>query len=554
MRRRLKLIVPILIVVLTVGGLIVRSRMRRDAGGPRTVEVRQGDVVLSVKETGTIEAKQQVEVKSQAAGQILRLLVDESQPVKKGDLIAELDPTEIQREVERTEAQITGARAALDQAIASGGSTEKQVEASIRGAREAVEQARSRLAQARERASSQSVVSRTQVEQAEAALRSAEESLSLEQEATQRQRLAEAQSAFDQAQANLTNAETEAQRAQELQAEGFMSASQVDERRRQVEVARAQFNSAKERLDTVEKETQSRQRALSASVDEAKAALRAAQARESETAISREEATGAEAALRQAQAAYEEGLAGQARVVVAAREVDKAQANLQQLQSAMEQARVRLGYTTVRAPITGIVVKRHVEPGELIMSGVASFAAGTPIVTIADLSEMKVKVRLNEVDAAEVKAGQRAEVRTDALKGRVFPARVSAVSPMAERKQEPGDVAAVPKFEVEVTLAKVGSELRPGLSADVDIIVAERRNVLYLPPEAISEKGGVSTVSVLGAEGQKQKKTVKVGLKTVDRAEIISGLAKGERVLVPKGALMGRKQIPIERAMRHGGD
>jgi len=543
------ILLVLLLVVVASGGIFARWRLRRDLHSPGTVAVKRGDVVLLVKETGTLEARRQVEVKSQAAGQIVRLLVDESDTVKKGDLIAELDPSELKREVERAEAQIAGARAALEQARTSRAATDKQVQAAIERARQGIEQARSRLAQARERAGTQQVLSRTQIEQAEAALRTAQENLRLEQEAGQRQRLADARSGLQQAQANLTNAEKELARVTELADKGFVAGSEVDEARRQMEVAGAQFDSARERLATVEKEADSRQRALSAAVDEASASLRAARARSAETAITEAEVRAAEAALRQAEAAYQEALARRAEIVVAAREVEKAEANLRQLQSLLEQARVRLSYTTVRAPMSGCVVKRHVEPGELIMSGIASFAAGTPIVTIADLSEMLVRVRLNEVDAAKVRVGQRAEVRSDALKGRVFGGVVSALAPMAERRQEPGDPGAVAKFEVEITLLETDPGLRPGISAAVDITVGERRGVLYLPPEAVTEKAGRQDVTVM-SDAVEQKREVKVGLRTIDRLEIVSGVQEGERIVIPKGALAGRKQIPMERAIR----
>ncbi len=546
MRRRLRLIVLVLVAVAVGTGVVVRWRMKDRDSGPRTVEVKKGDVVLLVKEAGTVEARRQVQVKSQVAGQVVKLLVEEGDGVKEGDLIAVLDPTELRREVERTEAQIAGAKAAVLQARSSRESTTRQVDAGIESAGEAVEQARSRLKQARERAASQSVVSRTAVEQADAALRSAQENLSLEQQAGSRQRVAEAQSAYDQAQANLTKAEKELERAEGLVAEGYIAASEVDEARRSVEVAQAQFNSAQERLSTVEKEAGARERALKAAVDEAQAALKAAQARGSEATVAEAEVEAAQAALRQAEAGHKEALSRRWQVEVAAREVEKAEANLRQLESGAEQARVRLSYTTVRAPMDGLVVKRHVEPGELIMSGVASFAAGTPIVTIADLSEMLVKVGLNEVDAPKVKVGQKAEVSSDALKGRVFHGVVSAVAPMAERDQQGGGQVA--KFEVEVTLLSNDPELRPGVSANVDIVVAERRQVVYLPPEAVQEKGGRETVTVVGA-GMKQEREVKLGLKTVDRVEVVSGVKEGEQVETPSGALMGRKKIPMERAI-----
>ncbi|HGJ66479.1 TPA: HlyD family efflux transporter periplasmic adaptor subunit, partial [bacterium] len=159
-----------------------------------------------------------------------------------------------------------------------------------------------------------------------------------------------------------------------------------------------------------------------------------------------------------------------------------AEANKVRAQSSLNTAQQRLGWTTVIAPISGRIVQCKVEEGEIITSGRTSWSQGPPIMTIADLSKMIVKTQVHEFDISKVEVGQKAEIKVSSYMDDVFEGVVKEISPSAQF------VDNIIKFEVVITVTKSPKPLLPGMTADVDIIVGERDNVLQLPLEAINTK------------------------------------------------------------------
>jgi HlyD family secretion protein len=101
-------------------------------------------------------------------------------------------------------------------------------------------------------------------------------------------------------------------------------------------------------------------------------------------------------------------------------ELKQAQATEKQASSQLRNWLIQLAETDVRSPIDGIVTRRYREVGELVMSGTTGFGEGTPIMQVADLSRMRVRLNLNELDVAKVRVGMPVEVRVDALPNRLF--------------------------------------------------------------------------------------------------------------------------------------
>ncbi|MDE0503405.1 MAG: HlyD family efflux transporter periplasmic adaptor subunit, partial [Candidatus Poribacteria bacterium] len=161
-----------------------------------------------------------------------------------------------------------------------------------------------------------------------------------------------------------------------------------------------------------------------------------------------------------------------------------ARADLLQAESALAAQKKRLDWTTVEAPISGTVTRVFFEEGEIVTSGRSAFSRGQALMTIADLSRMIVKTQINEVEISKVEVGQEADVRVETYTDRVFKGRVSEISPGAVLPQ-PGVQNTVITFEVEVEILEATSQLLPGMSADVDIIVFKGEDVLQLPIEAV---------------------------------------------------------------------
>jgi len=230
--------------------------------------------------------------------------------------------------------------------------------------------------------------------------------------------------------------------------------------------------------------------------------------------------------------------ANRVQLPVREKEVLQAQAAVEQLQSALKEARTRLADTTIRAPMSGVVTQRYIESGELVTSGVATFSSGMPLVQIADLSRMRIKLQVNEVDIGKVQVGQKVEIRLDALRDEVFEGRVRKVAPASSVTQQGAPGGAVIKFPVEVEIEKPDPRMKPGMSAKCRIIVERRQNVLRLPKEALQfVDASTARVSVVHREvvngktvDKNETRTVKTGLRGDAFVEILSGLKEGEKV------------------------
>jgi HlyD family secretion protein len=205
----------------------------------------------------------------------------------------------------------------------------------------------------------------------------------------------------------------------------------------------------------------------------------------------------------------------------------------------------------VMSPMNGVVIKKGVELGDTITSGVSSFNAGTVVFTVADLKSLIIRVNLNEVDIAKVQAGMPVRVTLDAYPQKTFTGKVRFVAPAAKLAEK------IKVFEVEVALDELTEAFRTGMSANVEILGERRTKALSLPLEALHRKDG-QTVAYrlkdgLKPEDYKRAKealagrgkftwlsehwkeyfepvVVRAGLATLERVEVLSGLKEGDQV------------------------
>jgi len=208
-------------------------------------------------------------------------------------------------------------------------------------------------------------------------------------------------------------------------------------------------------------------------------------------------------------------------------------------------------HAKVISPMTGMIIKKGVELGDTIMSGVNSFNAGTVIYTVADLKSLIIKVNINEVDIAKVQVGQPVRITLDAVPQRTFTGKVRFVSPAAELIEK------IKVFKVEVALDELDKAFLTGMSANVEILGAKRDKAISVPLEALQRRDGKSVVFRLkktltpdklaaakeGLSGRSkfvwlsdhwqdffEVVPVTAGVATLERVEIISGLAKDDQV------------------------
>jgi len=165
-------------------------------------------------------------------------------------------------------------------------------------------------------------------------------------------------------------------------------------------------------------------------------------------------------------------------------------------QGRAEQTRVRdqLAKTNITAPIDGVITRLDVEEGEMVVMGVQN-QPGTILMTISDLSALNAEVKVAEADVLRLVLDQPGVVTLDALPDRRFDGRVVEIG--ASALQQTGTQAAAREFRVKVRLTGDVAALRPGLTCDTEILVAERQQVLAAPLQAVVQREGRSGVFVV---------------------------------------------------------
>jgi HlyD family secretion protein len=160
---------------------------------------------------------------------------------------------------------------------------------------------------------------------------------------------------------------------------------------------------------------------------------------------------------------------------------------------AVENAKIRMADTDVRAPITGTIIEKNVERGQVISSPTSDVGGGTVLLKMADLNLVQVRTLVDETDIGKIKSGLRATVTVDAYPNTPFDGEVLKVEPQAETQQN------VTMFPVIVRIQNRDGRLRPGMNSEVEIHVGQRDSVLAIPNASLRTQRDVnSAAEVLG--------------------------------------------------------
>ena len=258
----------------------------------------------------------------------------------------------------------------------------------------------------------------------------------------------------------------------------------------------------------------------------------------------------ARAALRLAQQNAERARELYAKELVPAADLDKALADLDAAkatvkvkEAALEKAQVDLDHCTINSPVDGLVISRNVEVGQTVS---ASLSAPTLFVIAADLTKMRIKASVTEADIGLVKTDQQARFTVDAYPGETFRGKVSQV------RNSPITVLNVVTYETIVDVNNSDLKLKPGMTANVSFIVAQRDDALRLPNSALrvklsstKEKTSTSkgdskkdkhkaerTVYIVPSKGgQPQAQKIKTGITAGKYTEVVEGLKEGDEVV-----------------------
>jgi len=219
----------------------------------------------------------------------------------------------------------------------------------------------------------------------------------------------------------------------------------------------------------------------------------------------------------------------QAALAVAHADIAKAEAQVAQSRAALDNAEEDLRNSTIVSPIDGLVLSRDVNVGDAVSSILILGSQATPIMTLGDVSEVYVQGKVDEADIGKVYLNQPARIVVESFKDKKFNGKVTKISPLGKEKDN------VTTFEVRVSIQNSTLELKANMSANAEIMLEEKKNVLMVPEAALiydKERNAQAEIpDAKGANGKK-KVNVKLGISNGVKTEILEGLNEKQQVIL----------------------
>jgi HlyD family secretion protein len=385
---------------------------RASAATYMTAKVERGSLRNTVTATGTLQAVTTVQVGSQASGTISALYVDFNSTVKKGQVIAQLDPSTTQAQVEQARANLLQARASLEQA-----------QAGVAQSRAGISQTRAGVTDAQAKA----LAARSTVQNQQAGVTSAQANLAV-------------------LKAQMDDAASFLRQQQQLAADGVVARRDVETAQTSYKTAEARYNQA---VAQVEQAVLSAQSSSSAGVAQSQAQIEQAKAQ-----------------VQQSQAQAQN----------AAAQVENARAQVQQAEAALKLAEINLSQTTITSPIDGVVVSRDVNVGQTVA---ASLSSPTLFTIANDLTQMQVIANIDQADIGLVEQAKSVSFTVDAFPGAEFKGAIQ------QMRLNPQNVQNVVTYNVVINVSNPEQKLKPGMTANLEVTIDERNNVLKVPNAAL---------------------------------------------------------------------
>jgi len=230
--------------------------------------------------------------------------------------------------------------------------------------------------------------------------------------------------------------------------------------------------------------------------------------------------------------------------LVAQQDLDTAEANelttaaaIAAAKANVEKYQTMVSYTQITAPFDGVVTHRYADPGTLIQAGTSSDTQALPLVRVSDNYRLRLDFPVTVDYVKDVQLGDSVEVRVDSLNGKTFTGTISRFT------HEVDDNTRTMITEIEVPNPNL--ELMPGMYATVVLKVEKHLQALAVPTEAVAGEK-TPTVYVVNQVNQIEEHSVKLGLETADKYEILSGLHEGDLVVIGNrsGFQAGQKVEP----------
>lgn len=239
------------------------------------------------------------------------------------------------------------------------------------------------------------------------------------------------------------------------------------------------------------------------------------------------------ALLEDAEKAYQlalnQQMAALGNVAVTRAEVARARAQVAQAQAALERAEENLRNSTIVSPMDGLVLSRDIEVGDAVSSILVLGSQATLIMTLGDVSEVFVRGKVDEADIGQVYLQQPARITVESFPDKKFEGAVTKISPMGVEKDN------VTTFEVRISLHNPGGELKANMSANAEIILEEKHDVLLIPESAVvydKERNTSVEIPDPKADNGRRELAVKLGISNGVKTEVLEGLEENQQVIL----------------------
>lgn len=205
-------------------------------------------------------------------------------------------------------------------------------------------------------------------------------------------------------------------------------------------------------------------------------------------------------------------------------QVEMAKANLKQTQA-------QLNNSYLISPISGVVAFRNIEPGEMPVMG-------TPVFTIADMSQVKVKFDVSEEIIKHLNLGDEVKLKVESIGIDKITGTITQLSPMSDYRSK--------AFPIEVTIKNPPEKLKPGMFAQINIPIERKENVLVIPKEALlEEKEGKYVYLAKNKVARKTK--IRTGIEDENDIEVLEGIKEGDLVIISAANLKDKEKISVVR-------
>jgi len=502
-----------------------------------------------IRVTGTLRTDETVTLSTKATGLVKRVTVKEGDRVRRGQLLVEIDDSDIRAQRDRAQAAVSAAEAQVREKLALVRVAESRLKQARTGreikdvaaqsehrrAEQMLATARTRLSQSKSLAGIAGTESESRVASARSLLQSTRERLKALQEGSRKQERAAAAAAVARAEAQVARMKSMLQRREQLLRDRAIAAEVVDNARRDYEVSLTDLEGARQQLSLVQEGPRTEEvRVAEESVRQAEAALRDAEANRARGTISNEDIEAAESMVRQAEAGLEAAKANLAQSRVNADEIHSAEATLSQARAAVANSRAAanqaradvrfqdqlIGQTRVYSPVNGIVTQRKVQTGAAVVQ------MRNELMTLVSSDTLYFEATAPETSLSQLQPGLSAQVLLDAVPGKILPGVLREIIPVAE-----GANRSV-RLRISFPRPPVGEAVVGGF-ARAQIAGRSRVAGISVPRAALVSDEGQMNVYIL-QNGRAKRRPVTIGDPggTGERVPVIEGLRAGEQVIV----------------------